>query len=43
LILKRFIRAASDESKSDSQWLETLVMIVADKPAESWTDDDAIA
>jgi hypothetical protein len=42
-LLKRFIRAASDESKSDSQWLEALVMIVADKPAESWTDDDAIA
>ncbi|BAY94983.1 MULTISPECIES: hypothetical protein [unclassified Tolypothrix] len=42
-LLKRFIRAASDESKSDSQWLEALVMIVADKPAESWTDDDATA
>ncbi|MBN3927219.1 hypothetical protein [Nostoc sp. NMS4] len=42
-LLKRFIRAASDETKSDSQWLEALVMIVADKPAESWTDDDAIA
>ncbi|MBG1266316.1 hypothetical protein [Nostoc sp. WHI] len=41
--LKRFIRAASDETASDSQWLEALVMIVADKPAESWTDDDAIA
>ncbi len=42
-LLKRFIRAASDETKSDSQWLEALVMIVADKPAESWTDDDATA
>lgn len=41
--LKRFIRAALDETASDSQWLEALVMIVADKPAESWTDDDAIA
>ncbi|MBD6614798.1 hypothetical protein FNW02_02715 [Komarekiella sp. 'clone 1'] len=41
--LKRFIRAASDETASDSQWLEALVMIVADKPAESWTDDDATA
>jgi len=36
-------RAASDESNLDSQWLEALVMIVADKPAESWTDDDAFA
>ncbi|UKO97399.1 hypothetical protein [Nostoc sp. UHCC 0870] len=42
-LLKRFIRAASDETKSDAQWLEALVMIVADKPAESWTDDDATA
>ncbi|WP_414574602.1 hypothetical protein [Anabaena sp. CCY 9402-a] len=42
-LLKRFIRAASDESKSDAQWLEALVMIVADKPAESWTDDDVTA
>lgn len=42
-LLKRFIRAASDETKSDSQWLEALVMIVADKPTESWTDDDAVA
>ncbi|WP_066379592.1 MULTISPECIES: hypothetical protein [unclassified Anabaena] len=42
-LLKRFIRAASDETKNDSQWLEALVMIVADKPAESWTDDDATA
>lgn len=42
-LLKRFIRAASDETKSDAQWLEALVMIVTDKPAESWTDDDATA
>ncbi|HEY9801551.1 MAG TPA: hypothetical protein V6D25_14440 [Leptolyngbyaceae cyanobacterium] len=42
-LLKRFIRAASDETKTDSQWLEALVMIVADKPAESWNDDDAIS
>ncbi|MBE9205893.1 hypothetical protein IQ244_05070 [Nostoc sp. LEGE 06077] len=42
-LLKRFIRAASDETKTDAQWLEALVMIVADKPAESWTDDDATA
>ncbi|MEB3884306.1 hypothetical protein [Lyngbya sp. CCY1209] len=40
-ILKSFARAAADESKSDRQWLEALVMIVADKPAESWTDADA--
>ncbi|MDZ8227197.1 hypothetical protein [Nostoc sp. ChiVER01] len=30
--LKRFIRAALDETASDSQWLEALVVIVANKP-----------
>lgn len=39
-LLKRFICAASDEKTNDSQWLQALVMIVADKPAESWTDED---
>ena len=39
-ILKSFTQAASDENKSDSQWLEALVMIIADKPAESWVDED---
>ncbi len=49
--LNRFVRAAADETVSDSPsetrrertWLESLLMIVADKPAESWTDKDAIA
>ncbi|WP_228014484.1 hypothetical protein [Fortiea sp. LEGE XX443] len=41
--LSQFNFAASDESKSDSQYLEALVMIVADKLAESWTDDDVTA
>jgi hypothetical protein len=39
--LTSFAQAAADESKSDRQWLEALVMIVADKPGESWTDEDA--
>ncbi|MCT7980491.1 DUF4007 family protein [Laspinema olomoucense] len=39
--LTSFAQAAADESKSDKQWLEALVMIVADKPGESWTDEDA--
>ncbi|MDJ1182803.1 hypothetical protein [Roseofilum casamattae] len=38
--LKRFILVAVDEDKSDRQWLESLVMIVADKPARSLTDSD---
>jgi hypothetical protein len=32
--------AAADETKKDAEWLEALVMIVADKPAESWNDED---
>lgn len=42
-LLRRFTKAASDETVSDTQWLEALVMIVADKPAESWTDEDVTA
>ncbi|WP_052349722.1 hypothetical protein [Picosynechococcus sp. NKBG042902] len=36
--LKRFMKAVLDSEVSDRQWLESLVMIIADKPAESWTD-----
>ena len=39
-LLRSFTAAATDETKTDTEWLEALVMIVADKPAESWTDDD---
>ncbi|PSB31333.1 hypothetical protein [Chlorogloea sp. CCALA 695] len=38
--LKSFVQAAADETVADKEWLEALVMIVADKPAESWTDED---
>ncbi|WP_293124679.1 hypothetical protein [Microcoleus sp. bin38.metabat.b11b12b14.051] len=39
-MLRSFTLAATDEAKTDEKWLQALVMIVADKPAESWTDDD---
>lgn len=38
--LKRFTIAAVDETAPDKEWLEALLMIVADKPAESWTDEE---
>jgi hypothetical protein len=38
--LRSFVLAAVDEDKSDPEWLESLLMIVADKPAESWSDED---
>jgi hypothetical protein len=39
-LLRRFTIAAVEESKSDRDWLEALVSIVADKPTTSWTDQD---
>jgi hypothetical protein len=38
--LKSFVLAAVDESVSNREWLESIVMIVADRPAETWSDDD---
>lgn|GEM_PF-84387 len=38
--LNRFARAAADEAAPDRQWLEAVVMVIGDKPAESWTDED---
>jgi hypothetical protein len=38
--LKSFVQVAVDDTAPDSEWLEALVMIVADKPAESWKDED---
>ena len=39
-VLKRFTIAAIAEKPDDQEWLEALLMVIADKPAESWTDDD---
>ncbi|MBD1915005.1 MULTISPECIES: hypothetical protein [Cyanophyceae] len=38
--LDRFARAAADEAVGERQWLEAIVMVIADKPAESWKDED---
>ena len=38
--LRRFVLAAADETADFQRWLESLLMIVVDKPAESWTDAD---
>lgn len=40
-ILSRFIFAATDDSAEEQQWLQSLVMVIADKPSESWTNADA--
>ncbi len=39
-ILTRFVYAATDEAVDDQQWLLALVMVIADKPSESWGDAD---
>lgn len=41
--LRAFTRAAAAEGTADRAWLEALAMIVADKPADAWSDDDALA
>lgn len=38
--LDRFVRAAVNETAEPRSWLEALLMIVADKPAEVWEDKD---
>jgi hypothetical protein len=42
-ILTRFVFAATDDLADDAQWLKALVMVIADKPSESWTDTDTDA
>ncbi|MFN0141481.1 MAG: hypothetical protein ACKVQW_15510 [Pyrinomonadaceae bacterium] len=39
-VLSRFILGATEPSKTDSEWLQALLMIIADKPVDSWTDLD---
>lgn len=41
IALNRFTRAATDETAGDREWLQSLLMIVADKPPADWTDEDA--
>jgi hypothetical protein len=40
--LRRFILSAINEEDSDTTWLESLVMVIADKPARVWKDKDRI-
>lgn len=42
-VLSRFILGATETTKNDSEWLQALLMIIADRPVESWTDFDADA
>lgn len=42
-VLKRFTQAAIDTTTTDEQWLQAIVMIIADQPPESWQDSDVTA
>lgn len=41
--LKSFVLAAANAEDSDREWLESVVMIIADRPADTWTDDDVMS
>lgn len=41
--LRSFVNAAADPEKGDEEWLESVIMIVADRPAANWTADDVVA
>ncbi|MEQ9239037.1 MAG: hypothetical protein RIG66_33685 [Coleofasciculus sp. E2-BRE-01] len=41
--LDLFTKRAVDEEKTDGEWLAALVTIFADKPVESWTDENVTA
>jgi len=40
--LRRFLLAATNMVSNDQEWLEPLLMVVADKPAENWSDEDIL-
>ncbi|KKL55320.1 hypothetical protein LCGC14_2256590, partial [marine sediment metagenome] len=43
LNLKRFIKASIYTDLNDRAWLESLLMVISDKPVTSWSDKDIIS
>lgn len=41
-MLKRLTAAAIEADRDERNWLEAIVMVVADRPAETWTGDDRL-
>lgn len=41
--LRTFVYAAATSDAPDRDWLESLVMILADRPMENWGDEDVVA
>ncbi len=40
--LKSFILASSDKESNNRSWLESVLLIISNKPPKSWTDEDVI-
>ncbi len=40
--LTRLVFAAMDDNQEESSWLESLIMVISDKPASSWGDGDLL-
>ena len=41
--LKSFVLAAVDQERTEREWLDGLLMIIADRPAANWTPDNRAA
>ncbi len=41
--LKSFVLAAANTEDLDREWLESVVMIIADRPADTWTDNNVMS
>lgn len=41
--LHALVHALVDGDSEDKQWIESVLMVIADRPADTWTDDDALA
>lgn len=43
LTLKRFIQAVINKDLDDKSWLASVLMVVSDKPVDSWSDKDVLS
>lgn len=41
--VQAFVNATLNDHATDREWLEALLMVIADKPPQSWSDQDVVA
>lgn len=41
--IQAFVQATLNDHAPDREWLEAVLMIIADKPPQSWSDEDVVA